>query len=93
MVCGLQYTFIHTKHFQFIADKCASLHSQIFHAPSYPPRAPLRRIGRTFGATFFATFPILRPTLGLRCPSTNACKNKIRYDIYLTAHWVYTRWQ
>ena len=72
----LQYNFIQKIHFQFIADKSASLHSQICHSRYYPP---MRR-GITRAAILAA---VLRPCLtccpvGPRlrcCPSTSACKH------------------
>ena len=69
MVCGFQYTFIHTKHFQFIAYKCASLHQQIFLARSYLPTKPLTK---PF-SKFFMSLP--KYDLFLRWPSTSACKH------------------
>jgi hypothetical protein len=78
MVCGLHYTFLHTKQFQFIADKCVSLHSQIFHIRSYPilPMIAGMACGRTCCATWFPILLNLSLKLGRRvCPSTSACKH------------------
>ena len=78
MVCGLQYTYIHTKLFQFIAEECASLHSQIFHAGLYHPR-PRKPL-----TTPFANLPAISPTLLAHCPSTCACKHTKPHSTLLT---------
>ena len=59
---------------QFIAEKCASLHSQIFHTRSYHP--PMKPSATPFPKSF-SPFPTSGLGLGLplRCPSTSACKH------------------
>ena len=74
MVCGLQYTYIHTKLFQFILEEYASLHSQIFHAGLYHPTTPLTK-------PFPKSLTFL-PKFG--SPSTSACKHTKPHSTLLT---------
>ena len=71
----VQYNFIHTKLFQFIADKCASLHSQICHSRScHPIKGKIRPAILAAVATPRTTCPAVGPRLRC-CPSTSACKH------------------
>ena len=72
MVCGSKYTFVSKKHFQFNADICTSLHSQICCVRSY---RPLKAAMASFGRTTLAAFFTLLPSFLKEFASTSACKH------------------